>query len=129
MTAPFRDAGGKQVCVICQKRKASGVFFPCEHKCACRRCIERGGFGNAAAGNKGGSLCPVCCQQVAFVAPCTRGKKEAELYWRWVLEVKPPLPRDFQRKFHMAAILLKIKTEPDSHETWDRPSSQCCALS
>ncbi|CAM9832407.1 unnamed protein product [Pylaiella littoralis] len=130
MTAPFRDTGGKQSCVICQKYKASGVFFPCEHKCACRRCIEREGFGKTAAASGGGSLCPVCCEQVVFVAPNKGGKKETELYWRWVEEVKPSLPRDFRHNFHMAAILLKIKTEPDSDKTWDRPSgSACCVLS
>eukprot|EP00752_Nemacystus_decipiens_P005307 g4814.t1 len=130
ITAPFRDTSGKQTCVICQSRKAAGVFFPCEHKCACRRCIEQGGFGRPGAVSKGGSLCPVCCQQVVFVAPCKGGKKETELYWRWVEEVKPPLPRDFRHKFHMAAILLKIKAEPDSHKTWDRPTaSECCTLS
>lgn len=48
-------------------------------------------------------------QQVVFVAPCKGGKKETELYWRWVEEVKPPLPRDFRHKFHMAAILLKVR--------------------
>ena len=47
-------------------------------------------------------------QQVVFVAPCKGGKKETELYWRWVEEVKPPLPRDFRHKFHMTAILLKV---------------------
>ena len=44
-----------------------------------------------------------------FVAPCKGGKKETELYWRWVEEVKPPLPRDFRHKFHMTAILLKVR--------------------
>lgn len=48
-------------------------------------------------------------QQVVFVASCKGGKKETELYWRWVEEVKPPLPRDFRHKFHMAAILLKVR--------------------
>lgn len=60
ITAPFRDISGRQTCVICQTRKASGVFFPCEHKCACRRCIEHGGFGKPGAVSKGGSLCPIC---------------------------------------------------------------------
>lgn len=53
--------------------------------------------------------CTPCSQQVVFVAPCKGGKKETELYWRWVEEVKPPLPRDFPHKFHMAAILLEVR--------------------
>ncbi|CAM9890313.1 unnamed protein product [Ectocarpus fasciculatus] len=131
LTAPFRDAGGKQMCVICQKRKASAVLFPCEHKCVCARCIEREGFGATRTASERGALCPVCCQQVVFVAPYRGGGKEAELYWRWVQEVKPPLPKGFQRNFHNAAILLQIQTEPDSHKTWDRPPEDacCCILS
>ncbi|CAM9518428.1 unnamed protein product [Ectocarpus sp. 12 AP-2014] len=131
VTAPFRDTGGKQICVICQKRKASAVLFPCEHKCVCARCIEREGFGATRTASEREALCPVCCQQVVFVAPCKGGGKEAELYWRWVDEIKPPLPKGFQRNFHNAAILLQIQTEPDSHKTWDTPpeAACCCILS
>lgn len=43
------------------------------------------------------------------MAPNKGGKKETELYWRWVEEVKPSLPRDFRHNFHMAAILLKVR--------------------
>lgn len=57
-TAPYRDTKGKQTCVICQRRRASGVFFPCEHKCVCTRCIASEGFGKA--GIDAESLCPVC---------------------------------------------------------------------
>lgn len=52
---------------------------------------------------------PECSQQVVFVAPCKGGGKEAELYWRWVEEIKSPLPKGFQRNFHNAAILLQVR--------------------
>lgn len=57
-------------------------------------------------------------QQVVFVAPCKGGQKETELYWQWVQEVKPPLPRNFRHNFHMAAILLKVnQSTPPSRES------------
>ncbi|CAM9447359.1 unnamed protein product [Laminaria digitata] len=129
ITAPFRETGGNQTCVLCQTRKASDVFFPCEHKSVCGRCSRAEGFGEEESDGGGGQLCPVCCQQVVFVVPY-KGGDEADEYWRWVQEVKPPLPRGFRHKFHRAAIMLKIKSEPDSHKTWDRPeASACCVLS
>ncbi|CAN0440150.1 unnamed protein product, partial [Scytosiphon promiscuus] len=46
-------------------------------------------------------------QQVVFVVPY-RGGDEADEYWRWVREVKPPLPRGFRHRFHMAGIMLTL---------------------
>lgn len=53
-------------------------------------------------------LCSSTRQPVQYIVPYKDGK-EAGKYWRWVEEVKPPLPRGFRHNFHMAAILLKVR--------------------
>ena len=60
ITAPFREMGGDQTCVLCLTRKASDVFFPCEHKCVCGRCSRVEGFGEEESDGEGGQMCPVC---------------------------------------------------------------------
>ena len=32
-------------CCLCEKRQAVKVLWPCEHKCLCRKCIERNNIG------------------------------------------------------------------------------------
>ncbi|CAM9804467.1 unnamed protein product [Choristocarpus tenellus] len=56
--APFRDPKGQQACVVCQLGKAWAVFFPCTHKCVCRKCCEEEGF--SVQPETGWNLCPVC---------------------------------------------------------------------
>lgn len=60
-------------------------------------------------------------QQVAFVVPYKDGS-EATKYWRWVQEIKPPLPKGFRGRFHMAAILLKVGHSLHNGTDW---SSSC----
>jgi len=48
---PYTRQGDKTylvgpACILCSKREATTVFFPCEHKCVCDKCIRRLNIGH-----------------------------------------------------------------------------------
>lgn len=51
------------------------------------------------------SACPVCMLQIRLILP--HNGQEEELYWEWVLEVKPELPPGFKKSFQAAGQRIK----------------------
>ena len=55
--------------------------------------------------------CPVCMAIIKKILPDMKGL-EREVYWEWVMEVKPELPLGFMKGFkHSGAIIQKIHVD------------------
>ena len=65
----------------------SKVFYPCEHRCICDQCFQ---------GRKW-DTCPWCNEQVKVIVNKTG--LETDEYWKWINEVKRPLPLKFHKHF------------------------------
>jgi hypothetical protein len=112
---PYMDSMAPLVCVLCHDNAAVDVFFPCEHRCVCRPCIQRE---NVVEDHKlteqqlengdGFSNCPLCASTIKKIIPAQNGV-EKEIYWRWATEISPPLPKGFLRDFkHSAGVIEAV---------------------
>ncbi|CAM9225027.1 unnamed protein product [Chrysoparadoxa australica] len=106
---------GTKECVMCCRRQSSRVLFPCGHKCLCSCCCRAEDW----------DVCPLCCQEVSQILPCTGN--EEEQYWEWVMAVKPPLPDGFRQRFALASLRLQLAT---GNPPWAAKYSQggCCSI-
>jgi hypothetical protein len=86
---PYSDKNHTKKCLLCQKRKASHVFFPCEHRCVCKKCIDSEDIcveSKLLTQEHGFCNCPLCATIIKKILPFQHGK-EVEKYWSWVYEV------------------------------------------
>ncbi|CAM9874630.1 unnamed protein product [Phaeothamnion confervicola] len=104
-------------CVVCRRRPAGLVLFPCSHRSVCGACWQ-----DQPAGEK---MCAVCGTAVKRAIPYADGR-EAQRYWAWVEEVKPPLPPGFACEFKAAAVILQMKAEGTYVD--DPPRKPCCIV-
>lgn len=111
------------LCLLCRKRYATDVFFPCEHRCVCRKCIEQEHICSdsmLADVPDGYCNCSLCADIIKLILPA-EGGAEVEKYWQWVYEEPmQPLPVGFLRDFrHSAAVIRAVygnTNDPDSFE-------------
>lgn len=115
---PYCEPSAIVKCVLCRVNSDCGhVFYPCQHRCVCDGCIDSQqvcAMEDVVKFPNGHCNCPLCGQIIKKVLPVDGGK-EQELYWKWVLEVKPPLPDNFMKGFrHSAAVIQKIHIEENA---------------
>ena len=94
---PYSDINYSKACVLCRKRKATHVLFPCEHRCVCENCIRKEEIcsdSKLSLKAHGCCNCPLCAAIIKKILPFENGK-EIERYWSWVYEFPPPLPENF----------------------------------
>ena len=97
------DKGKRVKCVLCGTMEVADVLFPCQHMCTCQSCLHEHQI-------QPGEGCPLCMTVIRRILPYTG--KEAETYWNWCHEVKPPLPAEFGRRFATGERLAKrLRTE------------------
>ena len=97
-------------CILCFQNMCSEVFFPCEHMCVCKACIQKENICEefSLQHDDGFPYCPLCNSVIKKIIRYEKGK-EVEKYWDWVYEMSPQLPKGFMRDFrHSAAIIQKI---------------------
>ena len=72
-----RDTTHQLACVNCSRRSRhfDKVFFPCEHRCVCDKCLD----------GRMPKKCPLCNDAIRIVLNHTGN--EHEEYWKWVEEV------------------------------------------
>ena len=119
----YRDLDGDQFCLLCHKAPSTYVLFPCGHKCICDGCKKSNGVVDSATWQKamanpngGGELwsfCPLCNEEIKRISKHTG--TEYEDYWKWVNEVKPPLPRGFKSKFKSTHVEVRVVV-PTGHD-------------
>lgn len=96
-------------CVLCHEKEPVDVFFPCEHRCVCRSCIQKEQICDDVTfeNNVNGYCnCSLCAEVIKKIIPFENGK-EIEKYWTWVLEQKIDLPDGFMRNFRHSAAVIK----------------------
>ena len=106
---PYSDHNFKATCLLCHERPSQDVFFPCEHRCVCRRCITSEKFcedRQLQATPGGYCICPLCATAIKRILPHERGS-EVDKYWQWVEEISPELPPGFARNFKLSAGALE----------------------
>ncbi len=118
---PYLEPSGTVICAICQQEPAIDVFFPCEHRCVCRTCLQKeniceehvlmtkiaeSGADEGSGIDFGHCNCPICGQIIKKMFSNERGRA-AEDYWAWCYEVNPSLPQGFERRFRQAGEALK----------------------
>lgn len=128
----YTDPYKKILCALCKINPCTDIFFPCEHRCVCSSCIESESFCPDFKMNEmngaGFCNCPICADIIKLILP-HEGGGEVEKYWKWVLEVKPPLPSGFVRSFrHSEAAIRKVFIN-DAEKNLVKRSSGTCVLS
>ncbi|OQR93236.1 hypothetical protein ACHHYP_02776 [Achlya hypogyna] len=121
------------VCIVCKTNKITMVFFPCEHKCLCNKCLDYRPPVTQIAG-KGAQwphACPVCYRDVSVMFENTG--HETELYWKQ--DEVPRLPRNFVATFKRTGSRLntapsmvfptldELSTHEEVDATDDRPKT------
>ena len=130
----YSDHKVAQICVLCNKRSATHVLFPCEHRCLCNVCIDKE---EICADNKmverthGYCNCPLCATVIKKIILFDAGN-EVEEYWQWVYEFKPSFSDKFKKRWkHSAGMIDKLyvqRKEGTNENTRRRLSSRSCAL-
>ena len=111
---PYSDINYSKACVLCRKKKATHVLFPCEHRCICASCMKKEEIcadSRVSSMSHGCCNCPLCAAVIKRILPFEHGK-EIERYWSWVYEFPPPLPEDFlkvKRTFFIFVSLITVK--------------------
>jgi hypothetical protein len=127
---PFRDYNSQIKCVLCHKHTPTSVLYPCQHRCICNTCLESEAICSLEQMTlvpSGFCNCPLCGTILKKILPADNGNDE-DLYWNWVLEVKPPLPDDFMKNFrHSAAIIQKVHI--DENLRANQTQRGCCLIS
>jgi hypothetical protein len=133
---PYRDYHSKILCVLCHKNQPERVLYPCQHRAICDQCLESESICSLDQMNEklhGFCNCPLCGTILKRILPADEGREE-EIYWNWVLEVKPPLPDNFMKNFrHSAAIIQKIHIDENQrvNQQMERRKKRmdCCLIS
>ncbi|OQS05971.1 hypothetical protein THRCLA_01954 [Thraustotheca clavata] len=95
------------LCAVCKMNKCEMVFFPCEHKCACNKCLgyQPPVIKTPSKGISWLHACPICFQDVIIMFEDSNGE-EIDFYWKWGGEVTPQLPTKFVSTFKRAGSKL-----------------------
>ena len=116
----YSDPNHTQSCVLCKKRKANYVLFPCEHRCLCNVCIDKEEIcSDTKMSTKahGHCNCPLCAAVIKKIFVFEHGA-EIEKYWSWVYEFPPPLPDNFMQRWkHSAKVIQKVFIEGGSMQS------------
>jgi hypothetical protein len=128
---PYREYDSKISCVLCHKNRPQRVLYPCQHRVICDQCLESEAicsFDEMGETLNGFCNCPLCGTILKRILPADDGREE-EIYWNWVLEVKPPLPENFMTNFrHSAAIIQKVHID-ENRRINQRKEEGCCLIS
>ena len=139
----YSDPNHTQTCVLCKKRKANYVLFPCEHRCLCNVCIDKEEIcadTKMSTKTHGHCNCPLCAAVIKKIL-VFEGGAEIEKYWSWVYEFPPPLPDKFMQRWkHSAKVIRKVfiegggqtmQSEPDDDDenSVESESSRSCVIS
>eukprot|EP01039_Chlorochromonas_danica_P010701 gene10701-11876_t len=133
---PYSDPHYKAICLLCHQIEATDVFFPCQHRCVCRPCIDKESICEEQALREnpdGYAMCSLCAEVIKKILPFEGGKEE-ERYWDWVYEEAVQLPPSFLRNFkHSAAVIEEVYVN-DAYKTKDKNSlagstSNTCSIS
>jgi len=112
----YSDPRATQLCVLCTKRPATQVLFPCEHRCLCQECMVKEEIcadSKMATKAHGHCNCPLCAAVIKKVLPFEHGA-EVDKYWAWVYEFPPVLPDKFLKRWkHSAAVIEKVYVTKD----------------
>lgn len=126
---PYRDYSSEVKCILCHKKKPTSVLYPCQHRCICDDCLESEAICSVediAKNSNGFCNCPLCGTIIKKIL-CADSGLDEEVYWKWVLEVNPPLPDDFMKNFrHSAAVIQKVYI--DENIRMKQPQN-CCLIS
>lgn len=127
---PYRDYHSDIKCLLCRKNSPTSVLYPCQHRCVCNPCLESEAIcslDQMTLVSNGFCNCPLCGTILKKILPADNGNDE-DIYWNWVLEVKPPLPDDFMSNFrHSAAIIQKVHIDENLRSRQTR--NGCCLIS
>ena len=120
----YRDINAHPKCVLCHKNEAIDVFFPCQHRCVCRRCIITENICDDTKFDEipnGYCNCSICAGIIKKILPF-EGGKEVDKYWDWCYEINPPLPPGFARNFRLAgdALMTVYSSDPNYKSTIDK---------
>lgn len=116
---PYANPKYKALCILCHENYAQDVFFPCEHHCVCRSCIQKE---NICEERKFDSTpdgyinCSLCMNIIKLILPLENGR-EVDKYWQWVYEDKVNLPRTFLRNFKHSAGVIETVYVKDEFKT------------
>lgn len=129
---PYTDPVKQILCSLCKINNCTDVFFPCEHRCVCPYCIDSESFcpdfKMKETDGAGFCNCPICAEVIKLILP-HEGGREVEKYWKWVLEVKPPLPSGFVRSFHHSEGAIRKIFINDPEKIIGKPESGACSIS
>jgi hypothetical protein len=128
MQRPYSDPKAKNICVLCRKNYADYVFFPCEHCCCCRTCIETEHICSDADLEflpDGYCNCSLCATVIKLILP-SEGGAEVDAYWNWVYEESVPLPPKFMKNFrHSAGVIQAVYAQNNpSSDSFENASKQ-----
>mmetsp|Transcript_17787 Transcript_17787/g.18532 ORF Transcript_17787/g.18532 Transcript_17787/m.18532 type:complete len:299 (+) Transcript_17787:72-968(+) len=130
---PYRDYNSNALCILCRKNSLESVLYPCQHRCVCNQCIRIEIICSAedlVRFPQGHCNCPLCGTIIKKILPAEKDGHDEVTYWNWVLEVKPPLPDDFMKKFkHSAAVIKKVHIEENMKQRDKKNSNNCCIIS
>ena len=113
MQRPYSDIKISQICILCNRNVVTDAFFPCNHRCVCKSCINKEEIKEHSSRNifeypHAHFNCPLCAGIIKKIITCDNGREE-EKYWNWVNEIKPPLPVGFEKRFgHAAAAITTV---------------------
>ena len=128
---PYRDPYNKVLCVLCRNNFAEDVFFPCQHRCVCRKCIRNEQICEDRMLVKmpdGYCNCSLCAAVIKLILPSEQGK-EVERYWQWVYEEPVHLPIGFMRNFrHSAGVIQTVYVNSNKGEEDPHDGSNMCTL-
>lgn len=131
----YSDRNITQTCVLCNKRPASHVLFPCEHRCLCNDCILKEDIcpdSKMSTKTHGHCNCPLCAAVIKKILPFEHGR-ESEKYWQWVYEFPPPLSEKFKKRWkHSAAVIEKVyvngEMDDESDSNGSSDSKSCTVM-
>jgi hypothetical protein len=132
---PYSDKNLSHTCVLCFKRKATHVFFPCDHCCVCEECVKVEEIcpdSKLSSKVHGCCNCSLCGTVIKKILPFENGK-EIEKYWLWIYEYNAPLPEGFMKNFkHCAGVIETVHVnhdEDDNSSNASTSSGASCAVS
>lgn len=132
-TRPYSDPNFYAVCVLCNVHEAEDVFFPCEHRCVCRACLQREHIVSESMMKNqvdGHCYCSLCATVIKLILPAECGL-EVDKYWDWVYEVPVPLPKGFLKNFkHSAGVIRSVYCDEHGHDDdSNERKSEICSIS
>jgi hypothetical protein len=133
---PYSDKKVSHTCVLCFKRKATHVFFPCDHCCVCEDCVKAEEIcpdSKLSSKAHGCCNCSLCGTVIKKILPFENGK-EIDKYWLWIYEYNSPLPEGFMKNFkHSAGVIETVHVnhndDDDNSSNASTSSGASCTIS